>query len=134
MNKMQQQVEEFHRTFGHPIGATPQLPTDEMRDLRYRLMLEELDEFAEASFQNDLPEMADAIVDLLYFAFGTASVMGIDIEPLFDAVHAANMDKLDPETKLPVPHPTIAGKIGKRPGWTAPDLAPLIAAQAGDRP
>lgn len=133
MNKMQQQVEEFHLAFGHPVETAPQLPSSELGALRVALIQEELDELKAAFEMGDIVEAVDAIADLLYVVFGTASVLGVDAEPIYDAVHDSNMDKLGSDGR-PVPHASIPGKIGKRPGWTAPDLAPLIAAQAGDRP
>ena len=36
---------------------------------------------------------ADAIVDRLYFTYGDAVEIGVDIQPIFDIVHEANMSK-----------------------------------------
>lgn len=37
---------------------------------------------------------ADALADQLYFSFGSAVEIGVDIEPVFDIVQSANMSKL----------------------------------------
>lgn len=57
----------------------------------------------------------DALVDLLYFTYGSFVLMGADPKPFFDRVHQANMAKVgedgqalrDPETN----------KILKPAGW-----------------
>lgn len=56
-------------------------------------------ELTEGWARKDLVEIADGIADLLYLAFGTAADAGIDIEPIFEAVHASNMTK-EPRTGL----------------------------------
>ncbi len=70
-------VAEFHRAFGHPIGTEPDFPDQAIRDLRMRLIEEELEEYCEAFACNDRIEMADALADLLYVLAGTAVAYGI---------------------------------------------------------
>lgn len=60
---------------------------------RSRLIEEELGELSEAWLKRDVVGIADAIADLLYVVYGTAAKVGIDIEPIFDAVHYSNMTK-----------------------------------------
>ncbi len=57
----------------------------------------------------------DALVDLLYFTYGSFALMGVDPAPLFDLVHEANMGKIFSDGKAhfdPVTH-----KILKPDDW-----------------
>ena len=56
------QVSDFHRTFNAPILDTPQIPSEQRCQLRVALLQEELDELAQAIKDNDLVEIADALV------------------------------------------------------------------------
>lgn len=127
MNKMQQQVTEFHKAFGHPVAEAPTMIDAELAKKRFDWMHEELDEFAEAILNGDLVKAYDAVLDILYFAVGTAVVMGLDVEAGFDAVHQANMDKLGADGK-PI-YRDFDGKVQKPEGWTPPErrLAAVLA-------
>lgn len=118
LSKAQAQVREFHQAFGHPVADFPKQMSSERREKRYNWMKEELDEFKSAE---DLVDQADAIADIIYLALGTAVELGIDIAPIVDIVHEANMRKLGPDGK-PIYRPD--GKIGKPEGWVPPE--PLI--------
>ena len=119
MNRMQRQVEEFHRAFEHPIGVTPGFSRPE---LRAELIKEEARETIEAIERGDLTEAVDGLCDLLYVTLGAAVEFGIDIEPIFDEVHRANMAKVGGETRAD-------GKQMKPKNWTAPDIRGALHAQ-----
>jgi predicted HAD superfamily Cof-like phosphohydrolase len=74
-------------------------------------MLEELIEFIDAAHIED---QADALIDLIYFAIGTFTLMGIKPEPIFDIVQSANMGKVGPDGKV---LRNDQGKIQKPEGW-----------------
>ena len=57
------------------------------------------------------------MVDLIYFALGTLTEMGVEAGAAFAVVHAANMEKLGPDGR-PILHPD--GKIAKPAGWVDP--------------
>lgn len=118
MNRFQQQIAEFHQKFGQPIGATPLINPDRV-ELRSELIREEAIETMIAMKSGDLVGVADGIVDLIYVAIGAAVEFGIDIDPIFDIVHAANMAKEGGGTRAD-------GKILKPPGWKSPDTAILV--------
>lgn len=124
MNSQQQDVTTFHEIFGHPAPAfpaeslTPELEAHFRK--RAKWLHEEADELEEACDVKDLVAALDALIDSQYFAVGGFVVAGHDQQPFWDNVQAANMDKLDPVTKLPVVNPED-GKIGKREGWTPPE-------------
>jgi predicted HAD superfamily Cof-like phosphohydrolase len=83
-------VAAFHTAFGHPVGVVPQLPDQAERDLRIKLIREELDEYCIAHDCDDRIEMADALADLLFVLAGTAVSYGIadgeNVESPYDGV------------------------------------------------
>lgn len=96
----------------YPMLLEPQNLT---RRLVY--MLEELSEFSKASREEDLPRAADALVDLVYFAMGSAMQMGLPWADLWKVVHAANMKKVPGIDKYGQPG------IIKPAQWVSPDAA-----------
>jgi len=136
-----QMVLEFNRAIGaHIEPDTSNLPPPEVRLLRVRLLIEEMAEtfdamagerlsevWAEmavekfASFgveyphPKDIEGIADGLADLIVVAIGTAQAYGIDLRPVFDEVHAANMRKLDGPKRAD-------GKQLKPEGWKGPDI------------
>lgn len=66
---------------------------------------------------------ADAIVDRLYFTFGDAVEIGVDIQPVYDIVQDANMSKLftDEETGEKYAKYNDEGKIMKSPDFWSPE-------------
>lgn len=47
--------------------------------------------------ETPLVGQADALVDLLYFTYGSFVLMGVDPKPLFEIVHGANLGKIFPD-------------------------------------
>lgn len=119
-------VEEFHRAFNHPIGNGPVHILLEDAEKRADWMREEIDEYLEAVEAGDLVDVYDAILDILYFAIGTAVVHGMEIDPGFAAVQSSNMSKLGADGK---PVYGEDGKIQKGPNFALPRLEPIIRAQ-----
>jgi predicted HAD superfamily Cof-like phosphohydrolase len=116
-------VEDFHLKFGHPAPfAPPQFPTPEVEKLRVSLMAEELLEVTNAIVNRDMVGIADGLADLLYVLLGTAVAYGIDLEPIFQAVHNANMAKEGGGKRAD-------GKVRKPRGWTPPDVEFLLSKQ-----
>ena len=96
-----------------PIRLTPksiQFITEMVND--------ELEELAEAT---TLREQADALVDAIYYICDCAVKHGLDLDPVFEIVHGANMSKLVDGK----PIKREDGKILKPKGWEDPDT--LIA-------
>lgn len=124
MNDMQKKVAAFNAMVGAVRGDTPAIRDG---DLRVALALEETDEFLEAVRAGDLLEAVDAICDILYVTFGAADAFGVDIEPLFEIVHASNMRKVNGPTDL------ATGKRLKPPGWVPPteELRAELVRQGG---
>ena len=125
MEKQLKAVEEFHKAFGQENGKWPQLLPHSEFDLRHTLMKEENDEYLEASKNNSLVEIADALGDQLYILCGTILKHGMQhiIEDVFDEIQASNMSKLGPDGK---PILREDGKILKGPEYFKPNLSKFI--------
>jgi predicted HAD superfamily Cof-like phosphohydrolase len=115
----QAMVREFHVAMDQLVRDEPSLH-QYPKQLRVDLIQEELDEFAEAAVMNDLVKMVDALADLLYVVYGSAVSLGVEIGPVFQEVHAANMAKVGGPVRED-------GKRLKPPGWRPPDVAGVIA-------
>ena len=89
------QVAEFHRTFKHPVLATPAIPSEKRCALRVELISEELNELEEAIKDNDMVEIADALCDIQYVLSGAILEFGLGdkFKTLFDEVQRSNMSK-----------------------------------------
>lgn len=68
-----------------------------------------------------LVEEVDALIDTLYFTYGSFVLMGVDPTDIFKIVHEANMGKLFPDGQ-PHFHP-VTGKVMKPENWQR-DFAP----------
>ena len=115
-------VRDFHQAFGQRIGEKPELPDIEERKLRIKLLDEEVFEYTDAEYADDLVEIADALADIIYIACGTAVSYGIPLDDVFAEVHRSNMAKL-------VDGKVIRredGKVQKPEGWTAPDIKGVL--------
>lgn len=124
MNK-QRLVEEFMlKTGRQSIPSVPSIPDEATRQLRVKLILEEAQEFLDSSESEDIIGVADALADLLYVVYGAASAYGIKIDPIFMAVHLANMEKFGEGS-----YERADGKWMKSPDWKAPDIKSLLVAQ-----
>ncbi len=117
----QDDIREFQKKFGQLSFNTPGHLTWRKLQERIECMQEELQEFIAAAAVQDLEEQADALVDLVYFAIGTATMLGLPWDKLWADVHRANMEK-------------EAG-IGKRnhlvdcikpEGWVGPRTAEIL--------
>ncbi len=120
------QVGEFHGKFGVYTRQSPttDIPGD-VKELRLRLLQEELDELKQAVGADDLVEVADALGDLLYLVFGTAHAFGMagKLKEVFEEIHRSNMSKLGPDGR---PVLREDGKVMKGPGFFKPNLAPIL--------
>lgn len=77
MMKHYDQVVEFMKTFGQDVHTTPVAPTTRVANLRIELIREELeDELVPAINTDDIVEIADALTDILYVAYGAHAAFG----------------------------------------------------------
>lgn len=142
MNRAYEQVKEFHTACGIEMPSKPTLLGDgEPGDIANKItagyldkacrvmksskhggevntrtsyMLEELAEFLRSE---TIEDQADALGDLIYFAIGTYTLMGLKPENIFNEIHAANMRKVIDGKVLR----NEQGKIVKPEGWYGPE-------------
>ena len=113
----------FMKTFGQEVKDKPSFSTDKINKLRIDLIKEELEELTEAMKNKDLLEVADALTDILYVAYGAGHAFGIDLDKCFDEVQNSNMSKLDQNGK---PIYNDSGKVMKGPNYFKPDLSKFV--------
>ncbi|MET0863772.1 MAG: nucleotide pyrophosphohydrolase [Nakamurella sp.] len=119
---------EFHLAYGLPVRQVPTAAVGaDQVELRLALIEEEVGELAAAARADDLVGVADALADIIYVAYGTAHVYGIDLDAVLDEVHASNMTKLGADGR---PIRRADGKVLKGPSYVPPDIAAVLA-QAG---
>lgn len=118
-------VHEFHEVF--QIGNADSMKLIEEKDytLRYNLLKEENEEYLDAAKKGDIIEVADALGDILYIAFGTLLKHGLHhkIDEVFDEIHRSNMSKLD-ENGQPIFRED--GKILKSNLYFKPDIKKIL--------
>jgi predicted HAD superfamily Cof-like phosphohydrolase len=112
-------VIKFHEKFvPDQIGSVPAW-NHETLEKRTPLLVEEFQEMLRAVLDDDFPGYIDSIVDAIYLMIGDAVACGVDLRPIWDAVHRANMAK-EKDGNKPI----------KPPGWTPPDVAGLLRGEA----
>ena len=126
MKKQLNHVEKFHDTFGIPNEYTPKATiSNDLIDLRFKLMAEENEEYLEAAKNGDLVEVADALGDMMYILCGTILSHGMQhkIEEVFEEIQRSNMSKLGEDGK---PIYREDGKVLKGPNYFRPNIAKII--------
>ena len=116
-------VGKFMETFGQEVKTKPELSNDKINDLRISLINEELEELKKAIKDHDILEVADALTDILYVAYGAGHAFGIDLDKCFNEVQESNMRKLGPDGK---PIYNESGKVMKGPNYFKPDLSKFL--------
>ena len=113
----------FMKTFGQEVKTKAELSNNKINELRISLINEELEELKKAVKDNDILEVADALTDILYVAYGAGHAFGIDLDKCFNEVQESNMSKLDSDGK---PIYNESGKVMKGPNYFKPDLSKFL--------
>lgn len=146
-----EKVRDFMIAFGQPVHKEPHIAAKSRGELRIRLIQEELDELKEAFENEDIVEVADALVDLQYVLTGAIHEFGLGktFNDLFNEVHNSNMSKLltEKEIQATINYYTAQGvevdviqisdnlysvnrksdyKVLKNVNWKEPDLKNII--------
>ena len=116
-------VKTFMEIFGQEVKTKPSFSTEKINNLRYDLIKEELEELKEAMENKDLLEVADALTDILYVAYGAGHAFGIDLDKCFEEVQNSNMSKLGEDGK---PIYNECGKVMKGPKYFKPNLTKFV--------
>lgn len=124
MRDMYNDVMNFHKTFcPDQIELFPQIPKKEIKQLRIKLITEEVvKELLPALESDNLVEIADGIFDSIVVLLGTAIAYGIPKE-VWSAIHISNMAKAQCDGTV---IRREDGKILKPEGWKAPDIGRIL--------
>jgi len=131
-----QKVDQFSIAMKQPrkVDLTPK--EEDLIRLRTKLIYEEVDEFMDEVFEDDLfqahkvrayidkEKVLKELCDILYVVYGFASTFGLDIDTAFNRVHASNMSKLGDDGN---PVYRDDGKVMKSSRYVPPDLKDLVA-------
>lgn len=135
MKEQLKDLEKFQKAFNSTFNETPTLLSEEDWKLRYKLSLEELEEYKEACEQGDIVEIFDAILDRLFLAFGDAVSHGLQDKLIdgFNEVVRSNMSKLDYDGKpllnginTPLDKSKPFGKVIKSDKYFVPNLKQFL--------
>lgn len=127
-------VRNFMRMADQATPESPTLADEATQQLRLRLIREECDELELAYQARSLPDVMDAVADLLYVVHGTSVAHGFEDHPVVLLVHENNMLKFERGHKddggkwvKPVDHqpPDIAGELVRQYRLTAPRASGL---------
>jgi len=117
----------FHEKFGLTYDGKPRLLDAETVRFRLKFLEEELMEFRVSAISDDLPGMADALIDLVYVAMGTAYMMGLPWQQLWAEVQRANMSKVRASSEAESKRGSSLDVIKPR-GWQGPDIEGVLNA------
>lgn len=106
---IQQSVIDFHNKFGHPVRTTPQTISKEEAKQAYSFIEEELCELWDdglfpspecgepgcctGDYAPNVVEVADALGDIVFTAYGMAARHGIDLDLVLKEICESNMSK-----------------------------------------
>jgi predicted HAD superfamily Cof-like phosphohydrolase len=133
---IQQSVIDFHNKFGHPVRDTPQTITAEEAGLAFDFIEEEVMELWDKGlypteacevgeecvrditdhYAPNIVEIADALGDIVFTAYGKAIRHGIDLDRVLAAICESNMTKT----------PNGMGKIKKGDDYVPPRIAEAL--------
>lgn len=119
-------VREFHHAFGLDARTVPTEVAPELAAHRGELLAEEAAEVAEVSVAGPLDRLAHELADVVYVAYGTALVHGIDLDQVIAEIHRANMSKLGPDGQIAR---RADGKVLKGEHYRAPDVSAVLRRQ-----
>jgi predicted HAD superfamily Cof-like phosphohydrolase len=119
-------VREFHLAFGLDARGTPTEVAPDLAAHRGELLAEEAAEVAEVSVSGPLDRLAHELADVVYVAYGTALVHGVDLDAVIAEIHRANMTKIGPDGEVAR---RADGKVLKGEHYEAPDVSGVLRKQ-----
>lgn len=119
-------VREFHLAFGLDARTAPTEVSPELAAHRGELLAEEAAEVAEVAVEGPLDRLAHELADVVYVAYGTALVHGIDLDEVIAEIHRSNMTKLGPDGRVAR---RADGKVLKGDHYRAPDVSGVLREQ-----
>lgn len=138
-------VGDFHEKFGLPVvreqgpqslgfgpGPTGAENNEELMQFRIKFMEEELLEFIKGFEEGDIAQMADALADLQYVVLGTAHILGLPWQALWDDVQRANMTKERAAADGSNSKRGSSFDVVKPEGWVGPETHEILRANGFD--
>ncbi|MFF3334329.1 MazG nucleotide pyrophosphohydrolase domain-containing protein [Streptomyces sp. NPDC002888] len=119
-------VRAFHLAFGLDARSTPTEVSPALAAHRAMLLAEEAAEVAEVSVDGPLDRLAHELADVVYVAYGTALVHGIDLDAVIAEIHRSNMTKVGPDGRTAR---RADGKVLKGEHYKAPDVSAVLRRQ-----
>lgn len=119
-------MRDFHNKFELLVNKTPIALDQPTAYDRFMFMREELMEFHEAAQKGDLAEAADALIDIVYVAKGTAVMMGLPWKQLWEDVQRANMEKVKVVQERGTEKELYHVFVTKPPGWNPPRTKEIL--------
>lgn len=118
-------IKSFHQKFELEPLEKPGFLPDDLAQFRLKTLFEEINEYSEAVDKGELDKAFDALIDLVYFALGTAYLHRFPFAEGWVRVQLANMAKV--RSMEPKSNERGGGyDIIKPEGWTPPDLSDLV--------
>lgn len=115
-------LREFHAEADHPdtnaLWLRPTLHREEHDEL-----MDALEAFGTGGAEVDRMEVARELADVVYVAYGTALLAGIDLDAALREVHRANMQKVREGVRR------SDGKILKGPNFKPPDMTRAVSSR-----
>ena len=126
-------VLKMHDHFDLGVGEqdpdpSPRLLAVKDMERRIRFLQEELNELIAGAARNELPEVADALIDIVGVAMGTAVMMGLPWRALWDDVLRANMEKERDESGSLGGRGAGGVDLKKPTGWAPPKTSHILEA------
>ena len=127
-----QDIIDFHQKFGIEMPNKPQLLDPVTMDYRLKFLVEEHSEIIKGYFERDIHQVADGLIDLVYVAMGTAYMMGLPWQALWDEVQRTNMSK---QRAPSAEHSKRKNSLDiiKPEGWKQPDFTQWLGEQIQDK-
>lgn len=129
-------VGKFHEKFGlfntthNPPGPRPW--NLDLLKFRLRFLYEEVEEFEDGMAYEDVAAMADALIDIVYVAMGTAHLLGLPWSRLWDEVQRANMKKVRAAADGSNSKRNNSFDVVKPEGWEPPNIAGILRQHGWD--
>ncbi|MEW2410487.1 MazG nucleotide pyrophosphohydrolase domain-containing protein [Streptomyces griseoviridis] len=119
-------VRAFHLAVGLDARTSPTEVEPGLAAQRGALLREEAAEVAEVAVDGPLDKLAHELADVVYVAYGTALVHGIDLDAVIAEIHRSNMTKLGPDGQVVRRED---GKVLKGAHYRAPDVSAVLRRQ-----
>jgi len=123
MSKVFTDVEVFLHACGQHHANSPTGP-NELSALYHKLIVEEFQEYIEASHANDDAEILDACFDMMWVIVGYMKSRGWDCSAAWDEGAKSNLSKIDAKTGFV--NRREDGKILKPVDWQPPNFKKFV--------